>query len=209
MRLRLTIAAVCALALLGPASARANDGDTVVDATVAQYMQIAAAYWGATPHCTGPNGELIEPYAIWGYNANPFEGGWAEMPGCRMWLNSRQWPAPPNESQCNLIAHEWGHLLGHDHSPDPGDLMYGGEVPLVVPGCSVFVDAPIDDGEPAAAPAHKLIRHAKAHKKAKRRKRCAPRTRKRALRRAARRSQKRCVRKPRHVRHRARRRRRA
>jgi hypothetical protein len=32
---------------------------------------------------------------------------------------------------CMIVVHEWGHLLGHDHSHDPLDLM--AEMPIVPP----------------------------------------------------------------------------
>jgi hypothetical protein len=192
--MRLPFAAIlvtCALALL-PAAARAAGEDVVNDPAVATYMGIAAGFWGQTPHCTGPNGEQIAPYAIWGDNPNPFEGAWAEMPGCRIWLNRRQWPLPPNESQCNLIAHEWGHLLGLDHSPDPTNLMYGGEIPMVVPGCVQFREPDDLADDPTPAPARPAKPKRLHLKKRKAPKRCAP-ARAKKHRRTVRKARKSCV----------------
>ena len=36
----------------------------------------------------------------------------AELPGCRIWLDRDHWPAPSDEVDCTIVAHEWGHLLG-------------------------------------------------------------------------------------------------
>jgi hypothetical protein len=126
VRFRLTtLAAACALALLSPATAGADDGQVVNDPTLAQYMRIAAGYWGAPePHCEGPDGQSISPYAVMADDPNPSVAAWAEMPGCRIWLDADYWPAPPSEQYCNLIAHEWGHLLGYPHSEDSHNLMW-------------------------------------------------------------------------------------
>jgi hypothetical protein len=138
MRLRLAILVVCAFALLA-APAHADHGVTVVDATVARYMQIAAAYWNAPePVCTSQDGGTIHPHAVIADDPDPAVAAWAEVGGCHMWLDRDYWPAPPSEQYCNLIAHEWGHLLGHGHSTNPNDLMWPQWTNDVVPGCQVF-----------------------------------------------------------------------
>jgi len=158
MRFRLTtLAAACALALLPAATAAADDGQVVNDPTLAQYMRIAAGYWGAPePHCEGPNGESIAPYAVMADDPNPSVAAWAEMPGCRIWLDADYWPAPPSEQYCNLIAHEWGHLLGHPHSEDSHNLMWGQWTNNVVPGCVAYRRQIFAQGSaPVAAPKKK------------------------------------------------------
>ena len=137
MRLRLCILAALAFGLLA-APAHADNG-AVNDATLARYMTIAAAYWGGPePVCTSDDGQVIHPYAMLGNDPRPDVAAWAEVGGCRIWLDTDYWPAPPSEQYCNLIAHEWGHLLGHEHSSNPSDLMWPDWTNNVVPGCQVF-----------------------------------------------------------------------
>jgi hypothetical protein len=97
MRLRTWIALFCALGLL-PASARADHGQTVVNPTLARYMDIARAYWGAPePVCTLPDGTVVHPHAVMANDPNPNVAAWSEVGGCRIWLDADYWPAPPSE----------------------------------------------------------------------------------------------------------------
>src|SRR4051794_27651920 len=138
MRLRVPIVLVCALALLA-APARADHGATVGDPTLARYMVIAEAYWGGPePVCTMPDGTVVHPHAVMGNDPDPNVAAWAEVGGCRIWLDSDYWPAPASEEYCNLIAHEWGHLTGREHSSDPHDLMWPKWTNNVVPQCAEF-----------------------------------------------------------------------
>src|SRR3954468_16597069 len=106
MRLRLFILVICAFAVLA-APARADHGVTVVDSTLARYMQIAAAYWNAPePVCSGQDGEVIYPHAVMADDPTPGVAAWADVGGCHIWLDRDFWPAPPDEQHCNLIAHE-------------------------------------------------------------------------------------------------------
>jgi hypothetical protein len=163
MRLRVTIlAASCALALLAPATAAADHGPVVNDPTFMQYMRIAAEYWGQTPSCEGPDGTTIPPHAVMADDPNPQVAAWAEVPGCRIWLDASHWPAPPGEQHCNLIAHEWGHLLGHQHSEDSHNLMWGQWTNNVVPACQAYRPRP---AAPPAAPAVASPRKRRAHRK--------------------------------------------
>jgi hypothetical protein len=156
MRLRLATLLVCAFALMA-APARADHGETVLDPTLARYMEIAASYWGGPePVCTAPDGEVIRPHAVLGNDPSPNVAAWAEVGGCRIWLDTDYWSSTPNEQYCNLIAHEWGHLLGRGHSSDPKDLMWPQWTNNVVPGCAVFRAAPMKIPVRAAAPKPRL-----------------------------------------------------
>ena len=58
----------------------------------------------------------------------------AVLGGCRIWVNRPQLTAPVSWlNRCKAIAHEWGHLLGHDHEPgglmDAGPASYDAPVP--------------------------------------------------------------------------------
>jgi hypothetical protein len=165
MRLRLATLLVCAFALLA-VPARADHGATVVDPTLARYMEIAASYWGGPePVCTAPDGQVIHPHAVMANDPTPNRAAWAEVRGCRIWLDTDYWSSTPNEQYCNLIAHEWGHLLGHEHSSNQNDLMWPQWTNNVVPACAAFRPPPIAIPA-AAAPKHKL-------RPVKRRKRCS------------------------------------
>src|SRR3954453_4421111 len=167
MRRRLATLLVCAFALLA-APARADHGQTVVDPTLARYMEIAASYWGgAEPTCTAPDGQVIHPHAVMANDPTPNRAAWAEVGGCRIWLDSDYWSTTPNEQYCNLIAHEWGHLLGRQHSSDPNDLMWPQWTNNVVPGCAVFRSEPVSIPARAAAPKarlHRAIKQARARR---------------------------------------------
>src|SRR3954453_15581258 len=160
MALRLRIVAACALALVLPGAALAQKA-VVHDQTLDAYMRIAADYWHAQPSCTAPDGTPIPPDVVMSDRPERGVAAWAEMPGCRIWLDKDFWPAPPDEQHCNLIAHEWGHLLGHDHSAAQPSLMWGGWTNNVVPACAAYRPAPVrlePRGPTGIARRHKLRR---------------------------------------------------
>ena len=152
MRLRATtIAAACALALAVAPTAQADHGPVVSDPAVDHYMKVAAEYWGGqVPQCTGPGGQPIAPHAVLADDPDPDVGAWAEVPGCRIWLDRTHWPAAMNETHCNLLVHEWGHLLGQPHSQDQNSLMWANWINKVVPGCA-SLRAPATVPAPAVA----------------------------------------------------------
>jgi hypothetical protein len=178
---RLLFLAVMAASLMLPAAARADHGPIVMDETLGRYMEIAAGYWGAEPDCPGARGEPTGVHAVLFDDPDPRVAAMAELGGCRIWLDRDMWPGPADEERCNVLVHEWGHLLGHGHSTDSSDLMWPDWMNLVVPGCMAFRPAP-PAGPPLkeAHPPAKKPRKKTTHKKTTHRKtatRCTRRPR--------------------------------
>jgi matrixin len=98
---------------------------------------VAAAYWG-TAACSGDvqiawkvRPQRVNAVASWANRHSSYgdpEGNY----GCRVEFNPRatwSWA-----KFCTVLVHEFGHLTGHHHSPDPRDIM----APLFgapLPGC--------------------------------------------------------------------------
>jgi hypothetical protein len=135
---KLSVVFALACALAAPSVARADHGVPYMDRDLEAYFEIAQAHWDVPiPSCTGPGGEPIPAHAVLYDNPHPDVVAGAEQPGCRMWLDRDFWPAPPSRIACTIIAHEWGHLLGHGHSPDERNLMF--EEPYTgAPGCALY-----------------------------------------------------------------------
>ena len=126
---RLLTALVAALVLLvAPAAAHADAGPVApTGADVQTALQVAEQHWGTAP-CAGavtvqwtadPDG-LLNATSTW---SNPVDL-WSAPErdtNCVVALNpnaSWDWP-----KLCTVVAHEVGHLLGHQHVDDPTDLM--------------------------------------------------------------------------------------
>ena len=183
MRPLLALIATLLLVAIVPTSASGSvpPGEPVADPQVDAWLGIAHARWGHAPDC--PDGVLVD-------RAERMAGAsvWAsaETLGCRISLDPDFYPRPAafaasawgrrawTEQMCNVVVHEWGHLLGHAHASDPHDLM-APVVPLVVPDCR--------PGAPASAA--EFVQSAGKRKQAKRPPARAGRTRKAAARRAA------------------------
>lgn len=145
--LTVTYVVTLACAVIAGATAPAASADHGVPyetAVLSQYLAIAQTHWGApAPTCTGQDGESIPVHAVLYDDPDPEVSAMAELPGCRIWLDRGSWPAAPDEVDCTILAHEWGHLLGHGHSDDDQSLMY--EAPFKgAPGCGVFGDEGVE-----------------------------------------------------------------
>ena len=138
-RFSYVLALACA-ALAGPAATvgKADHGEPYQSQTLTRYLEIAAAHWGGpAPTCTGNDGQSIQVHAVLYDDPDSDVAASAEQPGCRIWIDRSYRLAQPDQIDCTILVHEWGHLLGRDHSDDESSLMY--ESPVEgAPGCAVF-----------------------------------------------------------------------
>ena len=147
----LALAAILIVLALLPASASAymSPGEPVADPEVDAWLNVASTTWGSAPSC--PEGIRIDRAER---NAGVDVVATAETPGCHISLDPDFYPAPADWTataedrrywetmMCNVVVHEWGHLLGHAHASDPGDIMFP-EVRHIVPACNPREAAPI------------------------------------------------------------------
>jgi hypothetical protein len=120
--LRCALAVFAFLAVLAtPASA--GEAPIVANEVVTRSAALVSEYWSrVAPQrvlpCEQAGFRWVEPAPPgWGDG-----DGWAYLGGCTVWLSRAHWrmdrPARNAEAAeywCNVIAHEWGHLLGFDH----------------------------------------------------------------------------------------------
>ena len=123
---------LCALAGGVPASAHADQGTTFLDEKLGTYMAIAHAYWGGPlPTCVQNGVTVVAAHAVLYDDPDPSVAARSMQPGCEIWLDRGHWRTMRPVEACMVVVHEWGHLLGHEHSHDPLDLM--AEMPVVPP----------------------------------------------------------------------------
>jgi hypothetical protein len=152
LRLALTIAvAFFATFLIASSSASASTPNST---QVAAWQKIALTYF--TPVCATP-----EVTVRW---APTDEAGWAaqafyDPQRCEIRLDPVRFPTMTPEMQCNMIVHEYGHLAGLGHSPDPASIMFFAPHP-VVPECASWRSASNVKVKP--------VRHHKHHAQRKR-----------------------------------------
>lgn len=114
---------------------------------------IAKAYWGGADACGGAVDVQWTDLALntnavstWSNPTSAYDNP-RENSDCHVSFNRLlgfDWPR-----FCTVLVHEFGHLTGHDHSPDPNNVMtaiYNGPV-------DVCVAAPDPNATPAATPA--------------------------------------------------------
>jgi hypothetical protein len=122
---RALLSAFAVLAFLAVVGAPAAAGESAIAANdvVSRSTQLVAGYWARvaperTLACEQVSFRWADPApAAWGDG-----DGWAYLGGCTIWLSRAHWRmdrpvrnAEAAEYWCNVIAHEWGHLLGFDH----------------------------------------------------------------------------------------------
>lgn len=132
-----SLASACALVLMlaTATAARADHGRPLLDERLAAYSAVAQAHWGGElPSCVMNGSELVPAHAVLYDHPDPTVAAEADQPGCRLWIDRDHWTRAPAGEMCTIIAHEWGHLLGHRHVSRPFALM--AEFPQVtLPGC--------------------------------------------------------------------------
>jgi hypothetical protein len=115
--------ALAALALALPATANAVE-TPLLDDNLATYFGIAHEHWGGpVPSCVENGVTVVTVHAVLFDDPNPAVAARAEQPGCTLLLDRRHWRTMGRVEACMIVVHEWGHLLGHEHSDDPNDLM--------------------------------------------------------------------------------------
>lgn len=80
---------------------------------IATALAIAATYFGPT---------LCGPPNVIDYPLFPPDVAGVAMPDCTIIVNDSRRMTPG--TVCTVVVHEYGHLAGHGHSPDPDNVMH-------------------------------------------------------------------------------------
>lgn len=120
-------------------------------AGLASAQQVAQAYWGADA-CGGQVGvswaqldAQTNARSYWIYYGDPYDA--KAYADCRVTFNTQvSWSW---NRFCTVLVHEYGHLTGHSHTEDQGDVMYAYyERPLKE--CAAAAPAPAEASAPVA-----------------------------------------------------------
>ena len=141
-RRRALLVVAAALLTIAPTAHAASTPDQrrpVDGASMQTARQIAVEHWGMEP-CHGdvaiswaklPTAENAE--SSWTNQYRDY-GDPEHNTLCDVTFNVRQdWDWP---KLCTVFVHEFGHLAGHDHSLDPGDVMFAYYVGQELPECA-------------------------------------------------------------------------
>ena len=128
LALSIAVAFFAAFLIASSAASASTPGST----QIAAWQQIARSYF--TPVCFAP-----EVTVTWASTDDP---GWAAQAlyggeQCELRFNPVVFPTLTPEMQCNLVVHEYGHLAGLGHSPDPGSIMFASPHPRI-PECAAW-----------------------------------------------------------------------
>ena len=95
------------------------------------YEKLATDFWGvsAKPGCEtyGIQIEYTWQEEQLSWMGKPMDRSivaMADIGGCHMWIKTDWWFSVPKMWRCTVFLHEWGHLLGFQHSPDFNNIMY-------------------------------------------------------------------------------------
>jgi hypothetical protein len=159
---RLTTLLVALLALAAPAlapvaTARADDSPAARwpagGSTLRTALAMAAEHWGMEP-CGGrvamrwiglDSGTNAQ--SSWANEIDPYLQPSRNTECAIVLSTSTEWDWV---KLCSIVVHEAGHLTGHDHVDDPGDIMYYAYV-RPAPECAGTPE-PVETGPPPAAP---------------------------------------------------------
>lgn len=98
---------------ISPAVASANFPDS--------YENLALQYWHTAPRCEQVTytwmGDLDAVTGVIGAI------GAADISGCQMYIKIPYWFDAPKSIRCAMFIHEWGHLIGMQHSTNPHSVM--------------------------------------------------------------------------------------
>ncbi len=101
--------------------------------TIPQDEQIAVQTWGYFP-CHGQVSVVWAPMpGVLGYSQwTDIDGDPHDFTNCTVTLSTSYTQTP--QERCSTLVHEFGHLTGHAHSPDPTNVMYP-ELVRIFPPC--------------------------------------------------------------------------
>jgi hypothetical protein len=149
-RIRGSLALALALVLAAPAAAHALAPVDVVPPPAAaarvgdhvlRALELGERRFG--PACPAAIRVTWAPFEV-RYAGVAHARAWARTfrPECRVELNREVWDDPGWREAvyawpwlCTLVVHEYGHLAGHGHAADPGDVMHT-TIERVAPECA-------------------------------------------------------------------------